>query len=203
MIQYLIGEKIGMTRLFKEGKEVVVTAIKAGPCFIIQVKTEQKEGYNAVQLGFKETKRLNAAQKGHVKDIGQFKYLREFRVEELESIEVGQKIDVDMFKTGDMVHISGISKGKGFAGGVKRYHFKGGPKTHGQSDRHRAPGSIGATSSPGRVFKGLRMAGHMGNQRVTVRNIEVVDIDLENHLILVRGAVPGAKKGLLFINKAG
>ena len=182
---------------------LAVTAIKAGPCFIIQVKTEQKEGYNAVQLGFKETKRLNAAQKGHVRDIGQFKYLREVRVEELESIEVGQKIDVDMFKTGDMVHISGISKGKGFAGGVKRYHFKGGPKTHGQSDRHRAPGSIGATSSPGRVFKGLRMAGHMGNQRVTVRNIEVVDIDLENHLILVKGAVPGAKKGLLFINKAG
>ena len=192
-----------MTRLFKEGKEVAVTAIKAGPCFIIQIKTEGKEGYDAVQLGFKETKRLNSPQKGHIKEMGQFKYLREFRIKDSESIEVGQKIDVDLFKAGDLVNIIGISKGKGFAGGVKRYHFKGGPKTHGQSDRHRAPGSIGATTSPGRVFKGLRMAGHMGNQRVTVRNLEIVDVDLENHLLLIKGAIPGARKGLLYINKAG
>jgi len=203
MVDYLIGEKIGMTRLFKEGKEVAVTAIKAGPCFIIQIKTEGKEGYDAVQLGFKETKRLNSPQKGHIKEMGQFKYLREFRIKDSESIEVGQKIDVDLFKAGDLVNIIGISKGKGFAGGVKRYHFKGGPKTHGQSDRHRAPGSIGATTSPGRVFKGLRMAGHMGNQRVTVRNLEIVDVDLENHLLLIKGAIPGARKGLLYINKAG
>jgi large subunit ribosomal protein L3 len=203
MVNYLIGEKIGMTHLFKEGKEVAVTAIKAGPCFVIQVKTEGKEGYNAVQLGFKESKRLNSPQKGHLKDIGQFKYLREFPIQEIESVDVGQKIDVDMLKTGDIVHVTGISKGKGFAGGVKRHHFRGGPKTHGQSDRHRAPGSIGSGTSPGRVLKGLRMAGHMGDQRVTVQNIEVVDVDLENHLILVKGAVPGSKKGLLFINKTG
>ncbi len=203
MVDYLIGEKIGMTRLFKEGKEVVVTAIKAGPCFIIQVKTEDKEGYGAVQLGFKETKKLNSPQKGHLKDIGQFRHLREFRTQDIESIELGQKIDVDMFKAGDMVNVTGISKGKGFAGGVKRYHFKGGPKTHGQSDRHRAPGSIGSGSSPGRVLKGLRMAGHMGNRRVTAQNLEVIDVDLENHLLLVKGAVPGSKKGLLFINKVG
>ncbi len=201
-MQEIIGKKIGMTQLFKDGKEVVITAIKAGPCFVSQIKTEDKDGYNAIQLGFEDTKRLNSPQKGHLKGIGQFKYLREFRKKEAEPIEIGQKIDVDVFAAGDMVNISGISKGKGFAGGVKRYHFAGGPKTHGQSDRHRAPGSIGATTSPGRVLKGLRMAGHMGNRRVTVRNLEVVDVDLENHVLLVKGAVPGAKKGLLVINKA-
>ncbi len=199
----MIGKKVGMTHLFKDGQEVVVTAIKAGPCFITQVKTEQKDGYNAIQLGFEESKRLNSAEKGHLKSIGQFKYLREFKVKDMGDAQEGQKIDVDIFKSGDLVNITGTSKGKGFAGGVKRYHFAGGPKTHGQSDRHRAPGSIGATTSPGRVFKGLRMAGHMGNKKTTVRNLEVVDVNLENHLILVKGAVPGSKKGLLLINKAG
>ena len=197
----MIGKKIGMTQLFKEGTEVVITAIEAGPCFVAQVKTEDKDGYNAVQLGFEESKRLNSPQKGHLKNIGQFKYLREFKAQGLESVQVGQKVDIDMFKPGDLVNITGISKGKGFAGGVKRYHFAGGPKTHGQSDRHRAPGSIGAATSPGRVFKGLRMAGHMGNKRITVRNLEVIDVDLERHLLLIKGAVPGHKKGLLLINK--
>ena len=199
----MIGRKIGMAQLFREDGEVVVTAIEAGPCFVTQVKTEAKDGYSAVQLGFGETKRLNSPQKGHLKDVGQLRYLREFDVEDVKSVQVGQRIDVDMFKTGDLINVIGVSKGKGFAGVVKRHHFAGGPKTHGQSDRHRAPGSIGATTSPGRVLKGTRMAGRMGNRRVTARNLKVIDVDLARHLLLVKGAVPGAKKGLLLIKKAG
>jgi large subunit ribosomal protein L3 len=203
MIQGLIGRKIGMTQLFQDDGEVVVTAIEAGPCFVIQVKTEAKDGYNAVQLGFGEAKALSSPKKGHVKDIGQLKHLREFQVDDVKSVQVGQKVDADMFKPGDLINVIGISKGKGFAGVVKRHHFAGGPKTHGQSDRHRAPGSIGATTSPGRVFKGLRMAGHMGDRRVTQRNLKVLNVDLARHLLLVRGAVPGARKGLLLIEKSG
>jgi large subunit ribosomal protein L3 len=203
MIQGLIGRKVGMTQLFQDNGEVVVTAIEAGPCFVIQVKNEAKDGYNAVQLGFGEAKVLNSPKKGHVKEIGQFKHLREFQVDDVNSVQVGQKFDADMFKPGDLINVSGISKGKGFAGVVKRYHFAGGPKTHGQSDRHRARGSVGATTSPGRVFKGTRMAGHMGDRRVTQRNLKVLNVDLARHLLLVRGAVPGARKGLLLIKKAG
>ncbi|MCJ7516063.1 MAG: 50S ribosomal protein L3 [Dehalococcoidia bacterium] len=203
MIQGLIGRKIGMTQLFQDDGEVVVTAIEAGPCFITQIKTEAKDGYNAVQLGFGEDKRLSSPKKGHVKEIGQLKHLREFQFDDVNSVQLGQKIDADMFKPGDLISVVGISKGKGFAGVVKRHHFAGGPKTHGQSDRHRAPGSIGATTSPGRVFKGLRMAGHMGDRRVTQRNLKVLNVDLDRHLLLVRGAVPGARKGLLLIKKAG
>ena len=203
MIQGIVGRKIGMTQLFQDGGEVVVTAIEAGPCFVTQIKTEAKDGYDAAQVGFGEAKRLNSAQKGHLKDVGRFKYLREFDMEDVESAQVGQKLDVDMFKSGDLVDVTGTSKGKGFAGVVKRYHFAGGPKTHGQSDRHRAPGSIGAGTNPGRVFKGTRMAGHMGNRRVTVRNLKVIDVDLARHLVLVEGAVPGSNKGLLLIKKAG
>lgn len=201
MIQGMIGRKIGMTQLFRDIGEVVVTAIEAGPCFVTQVKSEAKDGYNAVQLGFGEAKRLNSPQRGHLKGVGQLRYLREFGVEDAASVQVGQKLDVDMFKPGDSVCITGISKGKGFAGTVKRHNFSGGPKTHGQSDRHRAPGSIGAGTSPGRVWKGTRMAGHMGNRRVTVRNLKVIDVDLSRHLLLVEGAVPGSKKGLLLIEK--
>jgi large subunit ribosomal protein L3 len=203
MVQGLIGRKIGMTQLFQDDGEVVATAIEAGPCFVTQVKTEAKDGYNAVQLGFGEAKALSSPKKGHVKDIGQLKHLREFQVDDIKSVQVGQKVEADIFKPGDLVNIIGVSKGKGFAGVVKRHHFAGGPKTHGQSDRHRAPGSIGATTSPGRVFKGLRMAGHMGDRRVTARNLKVLNVDLKRHLLLVRGAVPGAKKGLLLIKKVG
>ncbi len=201
MLQGILGKKIGMTQLFREGQEVVVTAIEAGPCVITQVKTDEKDGYNAVQLGFGNAKRLDSPQKGHLKKLGQFKYLREFPVEDIKAVKTGQKIDVSMFKAGDMVDISGTSKGKGFAGGVKRYHFRGGPKTHGQSDRQRAPGSVGSTTSPGRVFKGLRMAGHMGNRKVTQPHLKVVEINPERHILLIKGAVPGPKNGLLLINK--
>ncbi len=199
----MIGRKMGMTQLFRDDGEVVVTYIEAGPCFVTQVKSQAKDGYNAVQLAFGEAKLLNSPQKGHLKEIGQFKHLREFRLEDISSVQVGQKVDVDMFKPGDLLDVTGISKGKGFAGVVKRHHFAGGPKTHGQSDRHRAPGSIGATTSPGRVLKGMRMAGHMGDRQVTARNITVLDVDLARHLLLVKGAVPGAKKGLLLIKKVG
>jgi large subunit ribosomal protein L3 len=203
MVSGIIGKKVGMTQLFQGGEEVAVTAIQAGPCFVTQVKTEANDGYNAVQLGFGESKRLSKAEKGHLKDIGQLQHLREFSVQDIASVKVGQKIDVDMFKAGDRVNVIGISKGKGFAGGVKRHHFSGGPKTHGQSDRHRAPGSVGATTSPGRVWKGQRMAGHMGNVRSTARNLKVVQVDPARHLLVVEGAVPGSSKGLVLINKAG
>ena len=203
MIQGIIGRKLGMTQIFRDnGKAEAVTAIETGPCSVIQVKTVAKEGYSAVQLGFGEAKRLNSPQRGHLKELGQFKYLKEFRVDDSEAIEVGQKIDVSLFKAGDLVDITGVSKGKGFAGVVKRHHFAGGPKTHGQSDRHRAPGSIGATTTPGRVFKGMRMAGHMGNSRVTARHLEVFETDPARNLLLVKGAVPGARNGLLLIRKS-
>ena len=200
----ILGKKLGMTQIFKEdGTSVPVTAIEAGPCTVVQIKTAAKEGYSSAQLGFGEAKRLNSARRGHLKELGQFKYLREFRVDDVEPLEAGQKIDVSLFNVGDLVDVTGISKGKGFAGVVKRHGFAGGPKTHGQSDRHRAPGSIGAGSSPGRVLKGMRMAGHMGNRRVTVGHLEVVETNLDRNLLLVKGAVPGARNGLLMIKKSG
>jgi len=204
MVQGIIGRKLGMGQVFREnGEAEAVTAIEAGPCVVIQIKTTAKEGYNAAQLGFGQAKRLNSPRRGHLKELGQFKYLREFRVADTEAIKVGDKVDVGLFKEGDLVDITGVSKGKGFAGVVKRHHFAGGPKTNGQSDRHRAPGSIGATTSPGRVLKGKRMAGHMGNSRVTVRHLEVYKADPERNLLLVKGAVPGARNGLLLIEKLG
>jgi large subunit ribosomal protein L3 len=203
MNQGIIGRKLGMTQIYSgNGKAQAVTAIEAGPCTVTQVKMADKEGYNAIQLGFGESRRLSSPQQGHLKKLGKFKSLREFRVNDMEAAKIGDRVDVGLFKAGDLVDITGVSKGKGFAGVVKRHHFAGGPKTHGQSDRHRAPGSIGATTTPGRVFKGLRMAGHMGQNRVTVSNLEVVGSDPGRNLLLVRGSVPGAKNGLLLIKKS-
>jgi large subunit ribosomal protein L3 len=203
MLQGIIGRKLGITQIFRDnGEAEAVTAIEAGPCAVIQVKTAAKEGYNAVQLGFGEAKRLKSPQRGHLKGLGQFRYLREFRVDDAEAAEVGDRVDVSLFKEGDMVDVTGVSKSKGFAGVVKRHGFAGGPKTHGQSDRHRHPGSIGATTSPGRVFKGMRMAGRMGGERVTVRHLEVFEADPERNLLLVKGAVPGNRNGLLLIRKS-
>lgn len=202
MVTGIIGRKLGMGQVFAESGEVeAVTAIEAGPCVVTQLKTADKEGYKAAQLGFGQAKRLNSPRKGHLKKLGQFQYLREFRVADTEEIKVGDKVDVGLFKEGDLVDVTGVSKGKGFAGVVKRYHFAGGPKTHGQSDRHRAPGSIGATTSPGRVLKGKRMPGHMGTDRVTVSHLKVYRADPERNLLLVRGAIPGAKNGLVLIEK--
>jgi large subunit ribosomal protein L3 len=202
MINGILGRKVGMTQVFNEDGTVdAVTVIEAGPCVVTQVKSVKSDGYEAVQLGFGESKRLNKPKKGHLKDVGEFRYLREFEVEKVSDVKIGQQIDVSMFEAGELVDVSGTSKGKGFAGVVKRHHFAGGPKTHGQSDRHRAPGSIGATTTPGKVFKGLRMAGHMGAERVTVQRLTVVRADPERNLLLIKGAVPGARKGLLTIRK--
>ena len=204
MTQGIIGKKLGMTQIFGDnGKVEAVTAIEAGPCAVVQVKTIAKEGYNALQIGYGQAKRLSSPQQGHLKDLGQFRYLREFRVDDIDGVQVGDRIDVSLFQAGDLIDVIGVSKGKGFAGVVKRYGFGGGPKTHGQSDRHRHPGSIGATTSPGRVFKGTLMAGHMGNKRVTVRKLKVFQTDPDRNLLLVKGAVPGANSGLLLIRKSG
>jgi len=202
MLTAIIGKKIGMTRITLEnGGMVGVTAIEAGPCFVTQVKDLDKDGYSAVQLGFGRAKRLNAAQKGHLKNIAEVRHLHECRDVDVSSVKRGDKVDVGFLNSGDFVSVSGLSKGRGFAGVVKRYHFAGGPKTHGQSDRHRAPGSIGATTSPGRVLKGKRMAGRMGGKKTTVRNIRVVKVDADRGLLLVEGSAPGAKNGLLIIKK--
>jgi len=204
MTQGIIGKKLGMTQIFRDnGKVDAVTAIEAGPCAVVQVKTVAREGYDALQIGFGQAKRLSSPQRGHLKDLGQFRYLREFRADDIEGVQVGDRIDVSLFQAGDLVDVIGVSKGKGFAGVVKRHGFAGGPKTHGQSDRHRHPGSIGAGSSPGRVFKGTRMAGHMGNERVTVRKLEVFQTDPDRNVLLIKGAVPGANNGLLLIRKSG
>ena len=207
MFKGLIGKKIGMTQIFDEdGVAIPVTLIEAGPCYVTQIRLPEKEGYAAVQLGFGEVnpKRLTGGELGHLKanDLPPLRYLREFRAKSPE-VKVGDKITVaDAFAVGERVDVVGISKGKGFQGGVKRYGFRGGPKTHGQSDRQRAPGSRGAGSTPGRVFKGSRGPGHMGHQRVTAQNLKVVLVDAERNLLGVNGAIPGAKGGLVMIKAA-
>jgi large subunit ribosomal protein L3 len=169
---------------------------------VTQVKRPDKDGYEMVQLGYEIVRRLNRPRKGHLASTGKlFRYLREVEVADISGVEVGQEINVSVFHPGERVDATGLSKGRGFAGGVKRHGFAGGPKTHGQSDRHRAPGSIGAGTSPGRVVKGHKMAGHMGNSRVTVRNLEVVSVDPDRDLLLVKGAVPGARNSLIIIRK--
>jgi len=201
--QGLLGKKVGMTQIFSEKGDVIpVTLIEAGPCYITQIKTKEHDQYNAIQIGYGDAKRLNKAEKGHLKQLPPLRYLREVRTDDISRYQRGQELDVSMFTVGEVVDVVGTSKGKGFAGVVKRHGFHGGPKTHGQSDRLRAPGAIGSTSTPGRVLKGLQMAGHMGNERVTAQNLEVVLVDPERNLLAVKGAVPGAKDGLLFVSKA-
>jgi|TARA_B100002003_G_scaffold154997_1_gene143734 large subunit ribosomal protein L3 len=203
MVQGLIGKKLGMTQVFRDnGLAEAATLIEAGPCAVIQLKTVAKEGYSAAQLGFGGTKRLKSPEQEPLKGPVNFRYQREFKLADTGNIKVGDKVDVGLFKAGDLVDITGVSKGRGFAGVVKRYGFAGGPKTHGQSDRHRAPGSIGAGSSPGRVLKGKHMPGHMGSSRVTVRCLEVLTADPARNLLVVRGAAPGAKDGTLLIRKS-
>lgn len=205
MLKGLIGKKIGMTQIFDEqGVAQPVTIIEAGPCFVTQVRTPEKDGYAAIQLGFGEVhpKRLTAGELGHLnaRGLAPMKFLREFRSKE--TANVGDRVTVEAFSVGERVDVVGTSKGKGFAGGVKRYHFAGGKKTHGQSDRHRAPGSRSSGTTPGRVYKGSRGAGHMGTDRVTVQALKVIMIDPERNLIGVKGAVPGSKGGLVLIKEA-
>jgi large subunit ribosomal protein L3 len=207
MINGILGMKMGMTQLFAEdGTAIPATVIKAGPCVVVQKKTAAHDGYDAVQLGLVEfisDKRVNKARQGHFKkaNVSPVKFLREFRLEASdEATQVGGKVLVDLFTPNDSVDVSGISKGKGFAGVVKRHHFGGGAATHG-SMFHRAPGSIGASAFPSRVLKGMRAAGRMGRERVTAKNLQVVKVDVENNLLVVRGAVPGANGGYLVIKK--
>ncbi len=202
----LLGKKLGMTQIFDvQGRVVPVTVIEAGPCTVVQRKKRQSDGYDAVQIGFdaKKTHRVNKPMIGHFRSAGKgaFRVLRELRVDAESSLEVGQELRVDIFREGDFVDVTGQTKGRGFSGVVKRWGFRGGRASHG-SMFHRAPGSIGGSSFPSRVFKNMKMGGHYGNERVTVLNLRVVAIQPEKNLLLVRGAVPGAKNGLVFVRRA-
>jgi large subunit ribosomal protein L3 len=220
-MDHILGRKLGMTQLFLDNGNVVgVTVIQAGPCVVTALRTATKDGYDAVQVGFEDAvaykkpearKRdrmrpgamLNSPRSGYFKkhDLPAKRYLREFR-ESTSGVEVGQTVTAAMFAKNEFVDVTGITKGKGFQGGVRRHGFAGGPKTHGQSDRHRAPGSIGSGTTPGRVFKGTRMAGHMGQDRHTILNLQVVAVDEERNLLLIKGAVPGADQGLVTVRRA-
>jgi large subunit ribosomal protein L3 len=208
MINGLLGKKVGMTQLLQDdGTVVPVTVIQAGPCVVVQKKTKQTDGYDAVQLGFVEfvkPKRVSKPMTGHFKkaNVAPARFTREVAVAGDEGANPGDKVMVDIFNQDELVHVAGTSKGRGFAGFVKRHHFRGGRATHG-SMFHRAPGSIGASAYPSRVLKGMRMAGHMGNARVTVRNLRVARVDQENNLLFVHGAVPGPTGGYLVVEKSG
>lgn len=204
-VEGLLGKKLGMVQTFeKDGTVRGCTVLEVGPCVVTQVRTLERDGYEAVQLGYGSKKRLNEPEKGHLKaaNAGNLRHLREFKADNIATIQVGQKFGVDIFKPGDRVDVTAISKGRGFAGVVKRHGFAGGPKTHGQSDRHRAPGSIGSGTTPGRILKGLRMAGHMGARQVTAKNLLVVESNPARGILLVNGPVPGAAQGLVQVRRA-
>jgi large subunit ribosomal protein L3 len=203
----LLGKKIGMTSVFTEdGKNVTCTLVEAGPCYVTALKTDEKDGYSAVQLGFQERKEkgmtkpvLSKFKKSKIPALRFLKEIRDF--DSMDELKVGKVLKADIFNEGDTVKVTGFSKGKGFQGVVKRHGFGGGSKTHGQSDRQRAPGSIGASSYPSRVFKGKKMSGRQGNEKVSIRNLEIVKIIPESNLILIKGAIPGANSGLVQIFK--
>ena len=202
----LIGRKIGMTQVFSEEGEVLpVTVIEAGPCIVVTKKTDEKNGYKAIQVGFGNQKesRVSLPLRGQFKkaSLPPCQVLKEFRIEDVEAYDVGQKLTVEVFSVGEKVSITGTSKGRGFAGVVKRWGFWGGPGTHGAMF-HRAPGSIGASADPSRVLKGKKLPGHYGNVHVTVRNLEIVDIKTEQNLLLVKGSVPGGKRGIILVKKS-
>lgn len=218
-MKFILARKLEMTQIFDKetGKVIPVTLVEAGPCKVIQVKTKEKDGYFGVQIGFleKKTKNVSKALLKHFKNLGVFRYLREFRIDENKiqmvngglkmkiddkeiELKPGTNINVSIFKEGDKIKVSGLSKGKGFQGVVKRYGFKGGPKTHGQKDRERAPGSIGATT-PQRVIKGKKMPGRCGHRRISIKNLEIVKIDPKTNILAIKGAVPGARNSLLMI----
>ncbi|MDR3255182.1 MAG: 50S ribosomal protein L3 [Synergistaceae bacterium] len=202
----VLGKKVGMTQVFDaEGRAVPVTVIEAGPCPVVGIRTPEKNTYSAVQLGFAEKKasRLNKSEKGYFEKQGVTpkRWLREFRVDDVSAYSVGQEITVELFSDGELVDVCGVSKGKGYAGGMKRHHFAGGPASHGASKVHRKPGSSGANSYPGHIFKGKKMAGRMGGEQVTTKGLSVFAVDAENNLILIRGSVPGANDQLVLIYK--
>lgn len=203
----IIGRKIGMTRIFdNQGRDVPVTVIEAGPCFITQIKTKQTDGYNAIQVGYEEKKEKHTTKPelGHFTkaEVKPMRIVKEFRgFDDVESLKVGDLIKVDIFAEGELVKVTGWSKGKGFQGVVKRYGFRGGPKTHGQSDRWRAPGSLGQSSFPSRVFKGLKMSGRMGNEKVTIRDKRVIKVYPDKNIIMIEGGIPGPNRGLIIVRK--
>ena len=199
----LIGRKVGMTQVFQDdGTMVAVSVLEVAPNTVTGLRTEERDGYTAVQLGTDEKKKLSKPRLGNLKGLPSLGTLREFRTDDLSGYEIGQTIAVaEAFAAGDLVDVTGISKGKGFAGHIKRHHFSRGPKTHG-SDHHRAPGSIGPGTTPGRVYKGVRMAGHMGDERVTTKKVKVVRTDADRNLLLVKGSLPGARGGLILVKKA-
>ena len=203
-IEGLLGRKLGMTQVFDStGKIHAVTVVEAGPIVVTQVKTTAKDGYDAVQVGYGEKKKLTKPARGHLKKAGSnSRRLLEFKVVGDGEYSVGDKIGLELFSEGDLVHVTGTSRGRGFAGGVRRHNFHGGPKTHGQSDRHRAPGSIGSGTTPGRVLKGQRMAGHMGAVQVTSKNLRIIAKDEGKGLLLIEGAVPGATNGTVRVRRA-
>lgn len=202
----LLGKKIGMTRIYDDSGNVIpVTVIQAGPCYVTQIKTEDNDGYDAIQLGFDHKKEKNMTKPllGHLKknNVPAIRKVKEFYFIDSKKMKLGDRVTVDIFTPGDFVKVKGLSKGRGFMGVVKRHGFRGGPVTHGQSDRLRAPGSLGQSSYPSRVFKGLKMAGHMGDQRVAISGLKIVKIDGENNLLYIKGAVPGARNNYLEIHK--
>ena len=205
MLKSILGTKVGMTQIFNEAGNIIpVTIIKAGPCIVTDIRTKEKNGYTALQLGFGDIKEksVNKPTSGAFKkkNIALKKYLLEFREKDISGFQIGQEVRADIFQAGDFIDVTGVSKGHGFSGTVKRHNFRGGPSTHGQSDRQRAPGSIGS-QGPQRVLKGLRMAGHYGNETVTIQKLKIVSVDKEKNYILIKGAVPGPNKGLIVINK--
>jgi large subunit ribosomal protein L3 len=205
-IKGILGEKLGMTQIFDDARAVPVTVIKAGPCFVAQVKTKEKDGYTAVQLAFTEPRRngLSRPMQGHFDAHGEKpgRYLVELRTDDASGYEPGQEIKADIFEPGEHADVVGVSRGKGFAGPMKRHGFGGLPSSHGTERKHRSPGAIGACATPSRVFKGTRMAGQMGNERVTVINLEVVHSDPERNLLMLRGAIPGPPGGLVMVKSS-
>ena len=204
-IEGLLGRKLGTLQVFDpKGRLRGVTAVEVGPCFVTQLRTPEANGYTAVQIGFGEDRKLNKPEAGHLKPAGNLKlrHLTEFRTDGSHAYALGDRLGAELFEAGQLVDVTATSKGRGFQGGVRRHNFRGGPKTHGQSDRHRAPGSIGSGTTPGRVYKGTRMAGHMGAVRTTVRNLEIVSKNEERGVVFVAGSVPGPQGGLVRIRTA-
>ena len=205
-VDFIIGRKIGMTRIFDDvGFDYPVTILEAGPCEVTQIKSVDKEGYTAVQMGFleKSKRHMNKSEKGHCDKAGVSvkKILKEFRSSNTHDVELGQTVTADIFEIGDIVSVSGVSKGKGFAGHMKRHNFSGGRASHGKNSVMRKAGSVGAGTSPGRIWKGSRMAGRMGNETVSVKNLQVTRIEKDKNLLFINGAVPGAKNGIVYISK--
>lgn len=205
MVKKLIGKKLGMMRYFlDEVKSIPATIVKVGPCVVIQKKTLEKDGYNAIQVGFEvqKEKRINKPLRGHFQVAGDknFAHLREFKVDDVGKFELGQEIKTDIFSIGELVHVTGRSKGRGFAGVIKRWGFSGGKKTHG-SRSHRVPGSIGASATPGRVFKGKKMPGRMGYRKTTIKNLKILDVKPEMDIIALKGSIPGSRNSIIEITK--